>query len=322
MSAETERLVNLVAFGVILDDIIFPDGRSVMAVLGGGGPQTAFGMRLWSPSVGLVAGVNRMDLPVVKTWLEQSGIDTAGLRVNDLPTPRAWQLLEADGRRTQVWRVEPPAIYAQLGRVLGDLPVDYRQASGFHFGIHPDEPDLDFMAALHSLGGLVSIEPFKPADRQPSLGQLQHLLSQVDIFSTNLLEAQSLVGEGEPDELAKRLLDLGATVVVVRLGAQGSLVASRRPAIQIHLPAVEVRVVDPVGAGNAYCGGFLAGWLQTGDLAQAGAWGAVAASFLVEQVGVPPITAERLELARERAQRVFQMIADDRGFFSPRQLEQ
>ena len=33
-----------VAFGIIIDDIVFPDGATHMGVLGGGGPQTAWGM--------------------------------------------------------------------------------------------------------------------------------------------------------------------------------------------------------------------------------------------------------------------------------------
>jgi len=49
--------IDAVAFGVIIDDIVYPDGSTVMGVLGGGGPQTAFGMRLWQERVGLAAGV-------------------------------------------------------------------------------------------------------------------------------------------------------------------------------------------------------------------------------------------------------------------------
>jgi cytidine kinase len=47
----------LITFSIILDDIVFPDGTTRMGVLGGGGPQTAFGMRLWSDGVGIAAGV-------------------------------------------------------------------------------------------------------------------------------------------------------------------------------------------------------------------------------------------------------------------------
>eukprot|EP00897_Mesotaenium_endlicherianum_P006241 jgi/Mesen1/5645/ME000286S04855 len=38
-------------------------------------------------------------------------------------------------------------------------------------------------------------------------------------------------------------------------------------------------VVDPTGCGNAFCGGFLVGWLETDDLLTAGLYGSVAASF-------------------------------------------
>jgi sugar/nucleoside kinase (ribokinase family) len=248
-----------------------------------------------------VAAVNAADVPSVQNWLSDSGIDTDGIHSNDLPTPRAWQLVESDGRRTQVWRVEDIIVNSQLGRSLDKIPPDYRIAHGFHFGIHPDEPDLAFIQDLRSLRGFISIEPFKPADRRPTQRQLQAILSQVDIFSTNLLEGQSLAGQAAPPELAGRFLDAGASLVVIRLGPQGSLVASQQSNTLLKVPAVDVQVIDPVGAGNAYCGGFLAGWVQTQDLVIAGAWGAVAASFLVEQVGVPPITAKRLAQARQRA---------------------
>ena len=74
-------MVDLVAFGIILDDLVFPDGHTVTGTLGGGGPQTAFGMRLpalagWteeSGDVGLVAGIGR-DLPdSARVWLDCNG---------------------------------------------------------------------------------------------------------------------------------------------------------------------------------------------------------------------------------------------------------
>jgi sugar/nucleoside kinase (ribokinase family) len=55
----------------------------------------------------------------------------------------------------------------------------------------------------------------------------------------------------------------------------------------LHIPAIPVpQVVDVTGAGNCYCGAFLVGWVCSGDLRQAAAYGAVAASFTVEQIGV------------------------------------
>jgi sugar/nucleoside kinase (ribokinase family) len=116
-----------------------------------------------------------------------------------------------------------------------------------------------------------------------------------------------LVGQGRPGELVRRLMLAGGRVLSLRMGRRGSLVVSRSPPLGARVPAVPVNVVDPVGAGNAFCGGFLAGWVQTGNVIEAGLRGAVAASFVLEQVGVPAATpavrqsgVERLAALRAR----------------------
>ena len=78
----------------------------VQLVAIGAGSQTLWGYQLYSgrrTRVGLAAGVGS-DLPDSHVaWLRAAGVDTSGL----LPTPgrgtpRAWQVCEEDGRRTQV----------------------------------------------------------------------------------------------------------------------------------------------------------------------------------------------------------------------------
>ena len=86
----------------------------------------------------------------------------------------------------------------------------------------------------------------------------------------------------------------------MRLSEEGSIVYRADTGERWHIPAVETTVVDPTGAGNAYCGAFLAGWVTTGDLRTAELYGAVAASFLVEQVGLPRPRAGLREEARRR----------------------
>jgi sugar/nucleoside kinase (ribokinase family) len=296
--------MDYVAFGLILDDIAFADGRVASGVLGGGGPQTAFGMRLWSERVGLVARVGADLRTEAWDWLRSAGVDTAGVNVTPWPTLRALQRLDAVGHRSHEWRVPADTIGAQLARTVADLPSGYRGARGFHVGLHPDEPDLAFLAGLRALGGLVSVEPFRRAAQRPALTALRALLEACDVFSPNLAGAESLVGSGPPEVLAQRLSDAGARVVALRLGAEGSLVlapAEGRGADRlIHIPAIDVNLVDPVGAGNAYCGAFLTGWAESHDALEAGLRGAVAASFVLEQVGLPQINPTLLAHAQER----------------------
>ena len=293
--------IDFVTFSLIIDDIVFPNGQTSMGVLGCGGPQTAFGTKVWADNVGWVAGVG-FDLPVeAQSRLHAFQIDVRGLRHSpEWPTPRAWQVLEEDGRRTQVWRIPGPAIGQQLGRSLDKLPFAYRAARGFHLGVHPEEPDLEFIKSLRKLGAVVSVEPFRAAQRPLTGAELHNLISAGQIFSPNEQEAESLVGPGEPPELIRRLVELGAEVVALRQGAMGAIVHQADTGQSWHIPAVETRVIDSTGAGNAFCGGFLAGWVQTGNLCTAGLYGAVSAGFLVEQVGLPPPGPTLIKTAQKR----------------------
>src|SRR5260221_6260662 len=108
--------MDYVTFGIIIDDLERADGLSRSALLGGGGPESAFGMRLWSESVGLVARVGA-DLPdAAWQWLSASGVDAEGVTITAWPTLRARQQLDEAGRRRHTWLVPEGAVTAQLQR--------------------------------------------------------------------------------------------------------------------------------------------------------------------------------------------------------------
>ena len=260
-------MIDYFTFSVIIDDIVFHDGRTLMGVLGGGGPQTAFGMKLWTQGgVGLCGGVGLDFPPEAQAWLDAMEIDTRGLRRDPVHRSlRAWQIIEEDGRRTQVWRTQGEAIPTHLALRPDQVPDAYWSARGFHFGVHPEAPNLRIMQALRERGIVVSIEPFREASRPLSDVELRTLVSACDIFSPNRVEAESLVGDGDPMMLIRRLTDAGAAIVALRMGAEGSFVHRAVTGETWYIPPVRTQVVDPVGAGNAYCGALLVGWLETGD---------------------------------------------------------
>jgi 5-dehydro-2-deoxygluconokinase len=98
----------------------------------------------------------------------------------------------------------------------------------------------------------------------------------------NREEASVVVGEGEPRELAGRLLDLGVTLAVVKLGPLGVLAMSREQ--EVVVPPIPVDVVNGLGAGDAFGGalvhGLLAGWPVERVLRYANAAGALVAGRL------------------------------------------
>jgi len=138
-----------------------------------------------------------------------------------------------------------------------------------------------------------------PTDFVPAkLGEFVEFLPLVDVFSPNWEESAQLLGIDKPHAIVARFLALGVPVVALRMGEAGSLVATG--AQRWHIPAVPVHVVDVTGAGNSYCGGFLVGYAQTGDPRAGGLYGAVSASFTIEQFGLPVIDGATNGLAKER----------------------
>jgi sugar/nucleoside kinase (ribokinase family) len=87
---------------------------------------------------------------------------------------------------------------------------------------------------------------------------------------------------------SREMLAAGARAVVVRCGREGCYVAHGEGSAWV--PAYHggaEAVVDPTGAGNAFLGGLAVALARGRGWVEAAAWGSVAASFAVEQIGLP-----------------------------------
>ena len=94
-----------------------------------------------------------------------------------------------------------------------------------------------------------------------------------------------MYGADDPEHAAPALAGLGPQAVVIKLGRDGSLVYERAADRLTHVPIYPAVAQDPTGAGDAYCGGFLAGYLLTQDAVRAAQHGTVSASYVVEAIG-------------------------------------
>jgi 5-dehydro-2-deoxygluconokinase len=107
-------------------------------------------------------------------------------------------------------------------------------------------------------------------------------LAQATVAVGNREEVAVAVGDDEPEGLAKRLLDLGLELAVVKLGPDGVLVAWADGAERV--PPVPVEVVNGLGAGDAFgaalCHGLLEGWDMVRTIRFANAAGAFVAGQL------------------------------------------
>ncbi|MCY3832120.1 MAG: PfkB family carbohydrate kinase [Chloroflexi bacterium] len=280
---------NYLAIGsIIIDDIVYPDGRTNMGVLGGGGSHAAYGIAFTGERAGLV-GLVGDDLPGdIRARLE-ADFDCAGLVRTHHPQMRGWQIFEWNGIRNEIFRVEviEPFMYEPAADNQG-LP--FERVKGFTL-LRPPEHVESWRARFPD--AVLLWEPVRifmlSADHEAFLRGI----TQADIVSPNLHEAQTMYGIDDEVEIMRRMLADGAKVAALRMGERGSLVARPGEGTAHYIPAVEVAdVVDQTGAGNTYCGGFLVGYCRGGDVAEAGCYGAAAASFTLEHVGCARIPAE------------------------------
>lgn len=119
---------------------------------------------------------------------------------------------------------------------------------------------------------------------------LLSLIPFVDVLFPGLEEGRILTGESDPDRMVDSLLSLGAKVVALKSGENGCLVADVYTR-QWVAPFKVRRVVDPIGAGDAFAAGFLAGLLEDRSLEECGrmanAMGALAVTTSGDFEGLP-----------------------------------
>jgi 2-dehydro-3-deoxygluconokinase len=137
---------------------------------------------------------------------------------------------------------------------------------------------------------------------------LRPLLASCDLVFGSLDEAVVVAGttdEADPRIVAAAILGQGAGHVVLKLGADGAASLGADGTWTVVPAVAGVTVVDPVGAGDAFCAGYLAAHLEELDeadaLAMANACGAAVVAVEGDQAGAP---------SREEASRIGRVAGD------------
>jgi ribokinase len=152
-------------------------------------------------------------------------------------------------------------------------------------------------------GRLVSLDPGHYV-KGMDVDRLAELLKSVTIFAPSEREVIEFRGPCAAEQAARDFADLGPSVVVIKLGPKGSYVFDQASGSGRHVAALAVQALDPTGCGDSYCGGFLAGYAETGQAVEAAFRGTVSASFSVEGFGA----TYTLRFTREDALRRRQLL--------------
>jgi sugar/nucleoside kinase (ribokinase family) len=303
----------VIAGGIRREYILPPKGVPLLDVPGGSALYACGGLLTWAGEVGLLGRVGE-DYP--RSWLKAvqgRGVDTDGVKI--LPQSIDVRDFVAYNAEFEITRGSPVSQFARRKlpfpkALLGyqppaephedmrrpeplspsptDIPTHYRDARAVHLC------PLDFVShhqliATFKASGVttLTLDPSAGYTMPSFLQDLRVVLGAVTAFLPSETKLRSLFWGQTYDlwEMMSAVGSYGCEVVVVKRGAGGQAVYDANGKHRWEIPAYPARPADPTGAGDAYAGGFLAGFKQTYDPLQAALHANVAASLKVEGTG-------------------------------------
>ena len=248
---------------------------------------------------------------VLRRQLEEFGVDTRFIGTDEA--------------------LQTPLAFAELNPPEDPGLIFYREPRAPDMGITPDDVDDDLVRHVPVLwvtGSRFSADPSATTVRTllRRRGRRRHTVLDLDYRASfwpsadaagraiaaaldhvtvavgNRAECGVAVGTEDPHEAARRLLARGLELAVVKMGGGGVLVAPRDgPAVEV--PAVPVKVVCGLGAGDAFggalCHGLLNDWDSARTIEFANAAGAIVAGRLLCSEAMPTAAEVQAVLAGE-----------------------
>jgi sugar/nucleoside kinase (ribokinase family) len=337
---ETHGVIRYLISGTLKRSYILPfESRPQEDIPGGSVFYGAAGLGLWDTRAGLIGQVGE-DYP--REWLErmaQHDFDTRGVRIipaildnrefityTDLETRSFESPLSHYAHRglsypKYLLGYTPPVEMLDSRIVPGplttrpnDLPADYLEATSVHLA------PTDFLT--HSLlppalrqgqVSTITIDPSSGYMNPAFFDEMPGLLRGISAFITNETKLRALF-EGRSSklwEMAEALGGNGCDIIIIKRGSQGQYVYDHLGHHHWNIPAYPARVVDPTGAGDAFCGGYLAGYRNSYNPLQAAFCGNVSASFCIEGSGPFYMFDTLPGLAQARLAWLSEMVTED-----------
>ena len=290
----------------------------------------------WESEIGLVGRVGN-DYP--REWLNQCmarGFDTSGIRV----VSKNIDIREfiAYNESHEGIRVNPVSQFARremtfpkslLGYqppddkkkpdperklIVTDIPSDYLTARAALLC------PMDLVTQTQLIAGMKRgsvhtfvLDPGPVTITRTARRELPALLNGVTAFLPSQDEISNLFWGDTYDlwKMAEKVSMYGCEYVVIKCGPRGQLLYDAQTKRKWEIPAYPARLADPTGAGDAFCGGFLAGYCKNYDPLEGVLYGNVSASLKLEGSGafypmdvLPGLAEARLNALRNMVRAV------------------
>jgi len=182
-----------------------------------------------------------------------------------------------------------------------DIDTDFLSKSkvmhttGYKWDTESQKEAIEFaMQSSKELGLKISFDIADPFCIERNKEDFKRIISNyVDILFGNHEEVKILTGEKDPIAAGKKIIEMGAKTVLVKVGSQGSYLFYEDNIKKIDIYKAD-KVLDSTGCGDIYAGGFLYGYTKGYELEKC----AKIASFVASKiVSVPGVQFELLNFS-------------------------
>ena len=307
-------------------------GPARLDVPGGSPLYAAAGFRVWESGLGLVGRVGN-DYP--REWLEQCalrGIDTRGIKILDQVVDVREFLAYTESLEAS--RINPVSQFARREMTFPKTLLGYQADRPFSDALKlliTDIPNsyliaraaylcpMDLMTQAQMIAGLKrgTVHTFildpAPATMTHTTRRELPLLHGITAFLASQEEMRNLFQAETHDlwEMAEAISMYGIEYVVIKCGSRGQLLFVASNKRKWEIPAYPARIADPTGAGDAFGGGFMAGFCRNYDPLEGVLQGNVSASLKLEGSGafypldvMPGLAEARLNVLRDMVREV------------------
>ncbi|HUF97608.1 MAG TPA: carbohydrate kinase [Ilumatobacter sp.] len=280
----------------LVDLVIAPDG-SVVAHLGGGPYNTARAAGRLGADVSFYGTLSRDRFGrALADQLTVDGVDVSHAMRVEQPSTLAAAELDDDGAAT--YRFYTAGTSAQLfdADAVDLTAVDIIFTGGLALVLQPVADEVERLVT--SLGDGVALmvdvncRPRIVDDREGYRRSVEQVLSRAHVIKVSTDDLRYFYPDLEPRQAARTLAQGGTGVVLLTDG--GADVTILTAAGERSVPVPEIEVVDTVGAGDAFCGGFMASAQARGSTLNSGALSLDQLADVVrDAVGVSAIACQR-----------------------------
>jgi ribokinase len=264
-------------------------GDSEISVLqrhpGGSAANFAVAMARLGISAGLISKVGSDETgEFLRDGLRREDVDVSHLKQENGATGTIFVIVDKSGQRTML------SFRGVNVRLLPeDIPREYiagsrlLHVSGYSLVRAPQcDAALTAMNYAKEANVRISLDP-SPLVHLAERKVLAETLEFVDVLLPNEAEAKYLSRKKNIRSAGRTLLEKGASIVAMKLGAKDCLVMNEHE--EFRVPPFNVETIDTTGAGDAFNAGFSAGYLKGWNLKRSADFANAAAALKTMKCG-------------------------------------